>query len=157
MWKPSVDTVRKRRERLFCNVIKYRQIDHTADFGIQVFGCEARDLFENAAFALFHLITDYKTLKGRYQQTITVEGEDWPDLMVNWLRELLYAWTGRDILVKQAEITTLSEYSLSAELTLDPYDPAHHVIKHEIKAVTYHQIQVQKTLAGWEAMIIFDV
>ena len=86
-----------------------------------------------------------------------VSGEDWADLMINWLREILYLWNGKERLVKSADITSLSETRLTAQVPFDPYDPDRHVIKTEIKAVTYHQIQVKRTPSGWTARIIFDI
>lgn len=137
--------------------MKYETIDHTADFGIHVFGADAKDLFANAAFALFDLITDIDTLKGVNEHKIRITGYDWPDTMVNWLRELLYLWTCKEMLVKTANISYLTEHELTARVNFDPYDPDRHEIKNEIKAVTYHQIQVEKGLLGWESKIIFDV
>ena len=137
--------------------MKYETIDHTADFGIHVFGADAKDLFANAAFALFDLITDIDTLKGVNEHKIRITGYDWPDTMVNWLRELLYLWTCKEMLVKTTNISYLTEHELTARVNFDPYDPDRHEIKNEIKAVTYHQIQVEKGLLGWESKIIFDV
>jgi len=136
---------------------KYRLIDHTADFGIHVFGDSLQDLFENAAHAMFDQIVEPNTLKRLNTYKVHVTGDDWPDLMVNWLRELLFIWTGKELLVKHADIQTLSEYDLTATLSLDPFDPDRHIIKNELKAVTYHQIQVDRGPSGWEARIIFDV
>ncbi len=137
--------------------MRYKIIDHTADFGIQVFGSDAKTLFSNAAIALFDLITDIGSLKGLEYVNLKISGEDWADLMVNWLREILFLWNGRELLVKTAFIESLTQKNLSAKVTCDPYSPERHVIKTEIKAVTYHQIQVNSTLTGWEAKIIFDV
>ena len=137
--------------------MKYRLIDHTADIGIQVFGADLTELFENAARGMFEIMTDIDTLKGKTHQAVDIEGDDWPDLMVNWLRELLYLWTGGVMLVKCADIQSISEYKLSAKVTVDPYDPERHVIKEEIKAVTYHQIDVHKGSTSWKSKIIFDV
>lgn len=137
--------------------MKYKLIDHTADFGMQIFGSDAKDLFAGAAHAMFDQITDIKTLKGVDECKIHVTGDDWPDLMVNWLRELLYFWSGREILVKTTNILYITEYELSANVKFDHYDPDQHVIKGEIKAVTYHRIQVKNGHEGWEAVIIFDV
>ena len=137
--------------------MKYETIDHTADFGIHVFGADAKDLFANAAFALFDLITDINALKGLNEYKVHITGDDWPDTMVNWLRELLYLWTCKEMLVKIANISYLTEHELIARVNFDPYDPDRHEIKNEIKAVTYHQIQVKKGLLGWESKIIFDV
>ena len=135
----------------------YTLIDHTADFGVQVFGSDPENLFANAAFALFDLITDLPTLDGGTCIKMRIRGEDRADLMVNWLRELLYLWNGRELLVKSVNIKTLSQNRLSASVFCDPYDPGRHTIIREIKAVTYHQVRVEPGVSGWEAGIIFDV
>ena len=135
----------------------YKLIDHTADFGIHVFGSDPKELFINAAQAVFDMLTEIDALKGLERADLRVAGDDWSDLMVNWLRELLYLWNGRELLVKKAHIQSVSESELAATLELDPFDPDRHVIKMEIKAVTYHQIQVKSGPDGWEAKIIFDI
>jgi len=135
----------------------YHLIDHTADFGIQVFGTDSRELFSNAALALFDVITEMDALKGDNSCDITASGEDWSDLMINWLREILYLWNGREMLVKSVQVLSLSEHNISAKIYFDAYLPDRHTIKTEIKAVTYHQIQVKRSPSGWEAQIIFDI
>ena len=135
----------------------YKLINHTADLGIHVFGTDPVELFANAAFATFDMLTEIDSLKSLEAATIRVTGDDWPDLMVNWLRELLYFWNGKELLVKKVKILALSENELSANVELDPFDPDRHEIKIEIKAVTYHQIQVSSGPEGWEARVIFDV
>ncbi len=137
--------------------MQYRLIDHTADFGIHVFGRDLKDLFENASLAMSDLITDISEVRGTHKMHFHITGDDWPDLMVNWLREILFFWAGKEQLVKYVEISSLSEYALSARVSYDAYSPERHVIKNEIKAVTYHQIQVGRKGAGWEAKIIFDI
>ncbi|MDD2316651.1 MAG: archease [Desulfobacterales bacterium] len=136
---------------------RYELIDHTADLGLRIFGRDLPDLFEAAAFAVFDRITDIGALRGMERQILEISGADWPDLMVNWLRELLYLWNGERRLIKQTRILTLREYHLSAEIGYDPFDPDLHRIEEEIKAVTYHQISVEPAGSGWEARIIFDV
>jgi SHS2 domain-containing protein len=136
---------------------KYHLIDHTADFGIHVSGTNSKDLFANAAQALFDVITDIDSLTGQDSCHLEVSGEDWSDLMVNWLREILYLWNGKERLVKSVNITALSANKLSAKVVFDPYDPDRHTVITEIKAVTYHQIQVKRTPSGWSARIIFDI
>jgi SHS2 domain-containing protein len=137
--------------------MNYEIIDHTADFGIEVRGADLRELFENAGYAMFDVITDTERLNALDETTINVSGADWPDLMVNWLRELLYLWTGKGLLVKIINVISLSEYKLSADIKFDHFDPGRHLIKSDLKAVTYHQIRVEQKDAIWEAGIIFDV
>jgi SHS2 domain-containing protein len=137
--------------------MKYKIIDHTADFGLHVFGTDPQDLFANAALAMFEQITDPQTVNAAPSLTVRVEGSDWPDLMVNWLRELLFLWSGRQLLVGAIDIQQVSDERISAVISTEPFDPQRHPIQTEIKAVTYHQIQVKCGSTGWEAKIIFDV
>ncbi len=76
--------------------------------------------------------------------------------MVNWLREILYLWAGEAILVQSVQIESISENHLSAHLLVDPFSLDRHTLKSEIKAVTYHQIQVFDTGSRWESKVIFD-
>lgn len=137
--------------------MSYELIDHTADFGLHVKGNDANSLFVNAAHAMFDQITDTRWLKGIKTEHVQVKGNDWPDLMINWLRELLYLWTGKSLLVKVAVIDSLSKHQLSSTVKVDFFDPNHHVIKIEIKGVTYHQVLVRGDKEGWESKIFFDV
>ena len=137
--------------------MSYHLIDHTADFGIHVFGSTAEDLFINAATAIFDVITDREKLARTQTQCLQVSGEDWSDLMVCWLRELLYWWNARQMLVKAVRIDQLSEKHLTAEIAGELFNPQKHSIDTEIKAVTYHQINVSDGPTGWQATVIFDV
>jgi SHS2 domain-containing protein len=135
----------------------YRLIDHTADFGIEVFGTDLADLFVQAGLALFDLITNLKDVQAQETVQLAVQGEDLADLMVNWLRELLYLWNGNERLVKTIRIRSVDETAVSADIGLETYQPGRHQIQHEIKAVTYHQIRVEPIPSGYAAAVIFDV
>jgi SHS2 domain-containing protein len=135
----------------------YRLIDHTADLDLEVTGTDAADLFVQAACALFDLITDRGALTGRATQQLVVTGADWSDLMVNWMRELLYLFNGCYTLVKDVSICRISETDLEARLTCEPLDSRRHVINQEIKAVTYHGIEVMGAPDRWTARIVLDV
>jgi SHS2 domain-containing protein len=135
----------------------YRRMDPTADCGIQVFGEDLKALFENAGLALFDLVADVSRVKPSVEYPVQVSGSDWPDLMVNWLRELLFFWSGKELLVKEIEVTEIFEYELSARIRVEPFNAARHRLNQEIKAVTYHRIQVTRTPTGWEAIVVFDV
>ena len=136
---------------------KYQLIDHTADFGIRVFGSDASELFSNAAWALFDVLTETEALSGNDSRKIAVSGDDWSDLMINWLREVLFLWNGERKLVESVQILSISEKKLSAKIFFDSYTPDRHIIRTEIKAVTYHQAYVKRSSFGWEAGIIFDI
>ena len=60
----------------------YRFLDHTADFGLEIFGRDAPHLFEEAANALFDFITGPSEPKQSRQHKVEVSGHDWADLSV---------------------------------------------------------------------------
>ena len=83
---------------------------------------------------------------------ISVSGEDLADLMVRWLGEILFLFSGENLVV-----TSIRMESVSASLETVPFEPEIHETLREIKAVTYHQIEVTEIANGWEAKVIFDV
>jgi SHS2 domain-containing protein len=94
--------------------------------------------------------------KGAKRQ-ITIEGEDYSDLMVRWLGEILYLFAAERQLVWGIEITAIGPNRLHSLLALTGLEERRHEIRREIKAVTYHQIAVDETPDGWKARVIFDI
>ena len=137
--------------------MQYKVIDHTADFGIHVFGDDEKALFDNAGLAMFELMIDAGSPGKCDRRLVSVEGGDWPDLMVNWLRELLYQWSGEETILRSIRVEELTPFRISAWVDLEAFQAEHHTVLNEIKAVTYHQIQAGPKGDLWEAKIIFDV
>lgn len=137
--------------------MSYQLLDHTADLRVLVFGINRSDLFKNAGLALFDLIFQPGPGKPLDVVDLEVVGGDPTDLLINFLRELLYLWVGTGLRVLQIEIDTLSDTSVTAHVATTPYQQQHHEIIQEIKAVTYHQADVVRTEKGWQATIVFDI
>ena len=135
----------------------YTLLDHTADLGINIRGADLEDLFEGAGRALMRLMIKGETPGRSAPMTISLSGEDLEDLMVRWLGELLYLFEGENIVTTSINVKSVSKSKLEATLGIVNYDPQIHEILSEIKAVTYHQIQVAKKGDQWEARVIFDV
>jgi SHS2 domain-containing protein len=77
--------------------------------------------------------------------------------MVRWLGEILYLFEGEHELVTGVEITSVSHSRLDATLETVFFDTNLHEILCEIKAVTFHQIEVVQKDDQWETRIIFDL
>jgi SHS2 domain-containing protein len=135
----------------------YRIFDHTADLGVEITGASQQEVYVGAAGALFDLLTDLSSVRESEERTLTVEGEGPDDLLVNFLREILYLWNGEGFLVKRCTIREVAPRRLTALLQGEPYDPARHRIRMEIKAATYHQASIRRTEAGWIGRVVFDV
>ena len=134
----------------------YTLLDHTADLGIHVRGEDLKDLFETASKALMHLMIEGESQAKASDMTITISGQDLPDLLVRYLGEILYLFEGENLVVTSIHINILSLSRLDAALKTVPFDPTVHKIISEIKAVTYHQTQVIDKGSFWEAQVIFD-
>ncbi len=137
--------------------LTYQIIDHTADLGIIVKGPDIKNLFIRAAQAITDLMVKGDISEKTAIRDVLVEGEDFPDLMVRWLGEILYLFDGENLIVNSIKIKSISPTKLKSILTLTSFEPEYHQVIREIKAVTYHQISVDKTKDGWQAKVIFDI
>lgn len=135
----------------------YSIFDHTADLGVEVTAASLEELYAGAAFALFDLLTDLSSVRAGMSREVDVLGENPADLLVNFLREILYAWNGEGFLMKSCFVLQITPEKLRAVLRGEPFDPARHRILKEIKAVTYHQASVSRAGSGWVARVVFDV
>ena len=135
----------------------YRLIEHTADAGIEVTAPDAKTLFTETGRALCDLLATAEGPCDELAYEIALDGADWTDLMINWLRELLYLFNGRELLARRIAITRLDPRQIAARLACDRVDGRRHVAGHEIKAVTYHQARVTAGAEGWQARVIFDL
>jgi SHS2 domain-containing protein len=78
--------------------------------------------------------------------------------LFSWLRELVYLFSASSVVFTRFKFSALTSGRLEAVARGTPFDPARHVSKMEVKAVTRHQFSLSHTPAGgWEARVIFDV
>ncbi len=136
---------------------KYRPINHTADMGIRVWGRAKRALFKNAAEAMFDLIVEKNAISAKKTIRFNLKAPDLRELFVSWLRELLYQYSAKAMIFKEVTVTTLTDTQITAEASGERIDLKKHIFKNDLKAVTYHGLDIKKTPAGWQAQVIFDV
>jgi SHS2 domain-containing protein len=137
--------------------LNYTLLDHTADLGIRTWGADLKKLFENAGMGLMDLLICGESPKRAFPKKISLKGDDLADLMVRWLGEIVYLLEGETLVVTSIRIVDIRPSFLEVVLKAVPFDPAFHEILNEIKAVTYHQIEVAQKANRWEARIIFDL
>ncbi len=70
--------------------MRYKVFDHTADTGITAYGASADEIFENAAYGMFDLMTDVDRVRPVGEVQVKAEAHDLGSLMVDWLSELLF-------------------------------------------------------------------
>lgn len=138
-------------------VKKFEVFEHTADIGIIAYGVNLKEVFTNAAYGMFSLITDLDKVNKNIKINIYVKSENLNELLVIWLSELLYYHVVEDIFFTDFKIKTLNEKSIQATACGEEYDPERHEIMREIKIVTYHNLEIERENKRWKAQIIFDV
>jgi SHS2 domain-containing protein len=74
-------------------MLRYKEFEHTADVGVEIYGNTLEDLFCNAGYALFDTFVDATTITPTITRVVKVAGTDVETLLMNWLRELLYLFS----------------------------------------------------------------
>jgi SHS2 domain-containing protein len=136
---------------------RFSLLDHTADLGMHVHGTDLVNLFEEAARSMIYMMIRAPKAEKTEAMKLQIDGQDLPDLMVRWLGEILYLLQGEKKVVTHLKIDSLSPVNLVATLKTVPFDPTRDEILCDIKAVTYHQIDVARKNNQWEARVIFDL
>ena len=137
------------------------EIDHTGDIGLRVRADTLPQLFERAAVGMFSVLTDLDTVRPTDSTGLSVEGRDREALMVRWLSELNYHHTVHARLFCAFSVETLEAtadgFRLSATATGERLAPARHTVHTEIKAITFHGMEIRETADGWTVQVIFDM
>lgn len=136
---------------------RYRILRRQSDLAIKVFGKSQQELFANSAFALFDLMTDVEKIHIEEHLSLEAEGVDRDDLMVNWMRELLYLFQRSGYLLKEFHVREAKDDFVRAEVRGEKFDPDRHEIQREIRSVVYHQSRIEKTGEQWTAQVIFEI
>jgi SHS2 domain-containing protein len=129
---------------------RYRLTTRQSELAVRVAGNSQADLFANSAFALFDVMTDVDKVDIKERMALEVEGTDRDDLMVNWMRELLYLYQGSGYLLREFDIR-------EAKVCGEKIDPDRHEIRKEIHGIAYHQSRMQKTGDQWTAQLTFEI
>ena len=126
---------------------KFKYFDTTADIGIKVTSNNIEKAFENSALATLNLITDIEKIKPEITKKITLTSEDEYGLLYDWITELLILLDSENFMASQYNIKITekeNEYLLTGKIMGDPYDTTIYNYKTEVKAITYHEMNIEK-------------
>ena len=130
-------------------------LPHTADVQLRVYGSSQEVLFENALRGMFACTEPQESLiKSSTQRSIDVHAPDVGALLIAFLSEALYLSTVHyEVYTTVTPLhCTATEYSAKLLGTsIVGYEGP------EIKAVTYHDLDVSIVNEVWQATITFDI
>jgi SHS2 domain-containing protein len=134
----------------------WKLLEHTADIRLEVHGATLEDLFINAALGFTDLILPDTKLTSQTEVEISLEADSAEELLVDWLRELLFLHQTRKFTMINAQMITSSETNLEAKISFG-INPPEVEPSLEIKGVTYHGLSIIKDSEGYLAKIVFDI
>ena len=140
----------------------FEVFDHTADVGLDVRGAGLEDLFETAARAMFSIVLVDLPQEVEVEEEVRVpipsDPGDREELLVAWLQELLYHFEMRHLVPLAFVFHEKGPEALRVRVGFGRFEPGLHRTGQEIKAVTYHALEVAQQPDGtWSARVILDV
>lgn len=139
---------------------KYKFLEDVAiaDSAFEAEGESLEELFEACAQATFEVMAETKTVEAKKREEIELKSENLEELLFSWLAELIYLKDYRIIFFSKYEIKIEKPdgYKLKASVWGEPIDVKKHNVKIDVKAVTYHHLEVKKTDNKWIAKVILD-
>ncbi len=143
--------------------LKFEFFDVTADVGFKAYGDSLETAFENAAIAMFEVITDTSKVKPDIVENIRLEAEDDCAILYDWLSELLFLHDSEFMVFSKFEVTLNSKieklqekFFLTAKAFGEEFDPSRHERRSEVKAVTYHMMDI-KFEDRYTLQVILDI
>lgn len=130
--------------------------EHTADVGIRLSRSTQTELFRDTAIGMFQIIAPGNIFRSQIEYTVSVDGADDEELMVNWLSELNFFFQTKNYVPVEMKLD-FSGHQLVAQINGDVIDRTVHNVEIEIKAVTYHKLIVAKENELWKTRVIFDI
>ena len=135
----------------------YETFEHTADIGLRARAGDLDTLFVEIARAFFSVIVENPTeIRAVNEFSVSVETDQLDDLMYDWLAELLYLFDTEHVLLCEFDVT-VQDGRLAATVRGEPVDEARHRLDMEVKAITYHELKVERNGEEWLAEVIVDL
>ena len=118
------------------------------------------ECYGNAARAMFSAMIDSHSVDPVIKRTILLEANDLPALMHDYLSEILFLFETEGLVFRDFEVSVKKKgavYKLSATLSGEKFNKKKHIILTDIKAVTYHDLKVEKRDGQWVAEVLSDI
>jgi len=141
---------------------KFEFLEHTADAYVAAYGSSLAEAFENAALAMFEVMTDTSKVKPEIEEEVSVEAEDEQALLYSWLEDLLVRFDVSGRVYSRFKVYELNRNSggklrLKAKVWGEPFNPEKHPQKVGVKAITYHRMEIIKQPDGVTVKFILDI
>ena len=132
----------------------FREIEHTADLGVEVIAATFPALLAASGEALFALIADPRDIHLREEISVCATGDEPEELLHAWLCELLARFNIESFVGKKCSIGQITTDRVDGTIGGEKLDLNRHRFRTEIKGVTYHEFRVWQEDGLWRARVI---
>jgi SHS2 domain-containing protein len=140
---------------------KFEFLEHVADAYVAAYGQSVSEAFQNAALAMFEVMTDTGKVEPKIREEVVVEEGDEQALLYSWLEQLLLKFEIESKLYSRFDVSEILQtdkgWRLRATIFGEQFDPTKHESKVEVKAVTYHQMEIGQWNDGYVLKFILDL
>jgi len=135
--------------------ISYRELDHTADVAIEIYGAGEEEVYARAALALGQMLAGGGPMTQQVERTLEPAGHDRVSQLVGLCRDVLAAFYDERLILCAIDVRLGPPFAATGWFTR--WDPARHQEGVDVKAVTYGGARFEPEGDGWRARLIFDI
>jgi len=152
-----------RKDKGFTSLPKfgYEFLPHTTDAYIEATGATLQEAFQFAGRALFDTLCDVNSVSSKKSEVVSFFGADEVALLHNWLETLLLRFEIEGMVFSEFKVESIEKSKESihgvARIVGEPYDRRKHHPKVEVKAVTYHKMEVIREPDRTRVRFILDL
>ncbi len=134
---------------------KYLEDVAIADIAFEAYGKTLNEVFENSAYSFFDITCNPKTIKPKIKKEIKLENKNEKDLLYNFLSELVFL-KDKQLIFSKIKVN-IKNGRLKAILYGDKIDPEKQELRNDIKAITFHLFNLEKTKIGYKTTVVVDI
>ena len=129
-----------------------------ADAAFQAEADSLEQLFALCAQAAFDVMADTTSVEPTSEEQVELASQTLDELLFDWLAELIYLKDKKSMLFSRFDVHIQKNngYTLKASVWGEPADQKKHRVRVDVKAVTYHLLEVRKEKDKWTARVILD-
>ncbi len=139
---------------------RFEWVEHPSDVGFRAYGKTLAEAFENAALALFEIMTDTSKVEPKEMVKLELQAEDKEALLYDWLDSLISYHDSQNLLFSKFEVKierSASGLCLEGKAWGEAFNPEKHPAKTSVKAMTYHMMRVEEKPGACCVQAVVDI
>jgi SHS2 domain-containing protein len=135
---------------------KFEEFDHSGDVGIEAWGGDEVEALESATLGLFSLMV-YGGVAHRVERSLEIGSGSDEEMIVDWLSEVIAVASTYGEVYGEVRIQRAGPHSVRGVIRGEPIEAGRHALRLEVKAATYHGLELTRTAEGCRVRVVFDL